>query len=800
MAQMYPDTETSRVIFASRAEEAFYEACRKHLGDAWVVYYSRTLSTIDRDSGMKDNEIDFVLYHRKYGVVVIEVKGGRIRHSARSGKFYSINRYGESFEIKDPFQQALVWKSRFWRELRNRHIKLPVSHAVAFPSVHEDEIEGSAAITPEIVIGRKKMASLASAMKNLVTTVQPAHHMDFEDVGEALHEILWGKDFTSKLFLKDYLDAHDMRVKDVEVIQETLVQPIAASARLAVEGEAGTGKTMVALLLARHFRSAGKRVLLLSSNRLLNEYLKSEVGSEVEVKTYIEFGEDFGVHLLNPAAGYEGKREDWSQLEAPERLMQAIDESETRYDVLLCDEGQDVQPFWWEAIETVLGDEDSHFIIFFDRSQGVFGAGGAEHGFIPEKVLPIAPPYFPLVYNYRTTREIAAFARSFRTGTQVMQSHCGRLGYIPELIVYDDAADCRARLGRLFRKLFREEGVSPDDVTLLSARNPKTPESVLKPTDLIARYGLRHLSGDKLHAPHTKMDQKVDLSTISGFKGLETPIAVLLNLSEYNLPLDNPIMASLVYVACTRAKHMLYVMVQKDDPKRAAFEKALRDIHTTGAMVLEGSDANYEFIGTVSHYNPERVGWLDVSDPAFEKNSIMFFPHDVKAANIDVIRRGDHIRFRPQAEGHATVATDLKFVDKSALHHEPDKVKDKPASENAKKSEAKVKAESAPKPAQVERKDATGSSPVLAVDAEKPVPKKKPKHVPARAKAKEDKAATKTDDAKPVADNKAAKVEQEHRLTKHDSSVSAPAPAPAGAGKSTLSLKNKDKGNITKGE
>ena len=661
MALMYPDTSSARVIFASRAEEAFYEACRDSLSDAWTVYYSRTLSTVDRDSGLKDNEIDFVLYHRQYGVLVIEVKGGRIRHNAQNGKFYSINRYGETFKIKDPFQQALVWKSRFWRVLRNRNIKVPVSHAVAFPSVHESEIEESAAIVPAIVIGRQKMASLASALKNLVTHVQPKHHLKFDDVTGDLHDVLWGKDFTSKLFLKDYLTSHDLRVKDVEVIQETLVQPIAASPRLAIEGEAGTGKTLVALLLARHFRGQGKRVLMLSSNRLLNQYLKSEAGSGVEVKTYIELGEGFGVHLLNPHPDFEGSRDDWSQYEAPDRLIKAITASEQRYDVLLCDEAQDVQPFWWEAVEAVLATEDSRFLIFFDRSQGIFGAGGSEKGFVPEEVLPFAPPYFPLVYNYRTTREIASFSRSFRTGSQIIQSHCGRLGYIPELVVYDDAQDCRGKLGRLFRKLFREEDVSTSDVTLLSARNPKTAESVVKPSDIIARYGLRLLSADHAQSSNTgAASNKVDLSTIGGFKGLETPIAILLNLSEYNLSLDNPIMSSLVYVACTRAKHMLYIMVQKDDPKRAAFEAALKTIKNTGGMVLEGSDANFEFVGSVSHYNPDRVGWLSVNDPAFEKSTIMFFPHDVRAAGLDGLKTGDNLRFRPRVEGHSTIAADLK--------------------------------------------------------------------------------------------------------------------------------------------
>ncbi|MFA9421590.1 MAG: NERD domain-containing protein, partial [Gammaproteobacteria bacterium] len=673
MALMYPDTNITRVIFASSAEETFYEACRNSLSDAWIVYYSRTLSTVDRDSGMKDNEIDFVLYHPAYGVLVIEIKGGRIRHDTQSGKFYSINRYDETFEIKDPFQQALVWKSRFWRVLRNRNIKVPVSHAVAFPSVHESEIEESAAITPAIVIGRQKIASLASTLKNLVTHVQAARHLNFEDVAVELHDILWGKDFTSKLFLKDYLTSHDLRVKDVEVIQETLVQPIAASPRLAIEGEAGTGKTLVAILLARHFRSQGKRVLILSSNRLLNEYLKSEAGSEVEVKTYIELGESFAVHLLNPPPNFEGKREDWSQYEAPDRLIKAIAASERRYDVLLCDEAQDVQPFWWDGIEKVLADDDSRFLVFFDRSQGIFGAGGSEQGFVPEDVLPIAQPYFPLVYNYRTTREIATFSRNFRTGSKVMQSHCGRLGYMPEIIVYDDAQDCRGKLGRLFRKLFREEEVSTEDVTILSARNPKTAESVLKPTDVIARYKMRLLSTNRSQSSAAGVTRanSVDMTTISGFKGLETPIAILLNVSEYRLPIDNPIMSSLIYVACTRAKHMLYIMVQKDDPKRAVFEAALKNIKNTGGMVLEGSDANFEFAGTVSHYNPDRLGWLTVNDPAFEKSTIMFFPHDVKAAGLDGLKTGDNLRFRPRVEGHSSIATDLKLL---KLEQKPEEV------------------------------------------------------------------------------------------------------------------------------
>ncbi len=661
MAQIFPDTDRTRVIFSSRAEEAFYNACKEGLSKGWRVYYSRTLSTIEVGAGMRDNEIDFVLYHPRFGVIVVEVKGGRIKHDTTTGHFYSINRHDETFKIKDPFQQALVWKARFVRVLRKKNIRVPVTHVVALPSVREDDLPESAALVPEIVIGRQRLTALDASLKRIVSRSQPEEYMEFPDVSEALHGLLWGRDFTTKLFLKDYLDSNDLRVKDIEVVQETLVQPIASSPRLAVEGEAGTGKTMIALLLARHFRNDGARVLLLSSNQLLNEYLKHEAGEGIDVRTYDELASAFGVKLLKPPTDYKGAQEDWVQYEAPERLRQAIEASNIRYDVLLCDEAQDVQPFWWEAIESVL-DTDNRFFIFFDRSQGVFGSGGSDRSFVPEDVMPIKPPYFPLVYNYRTTREIATFARAFRTGSSVLQSHCGRLGYLPELVVYDDKQDARGKLARLFRKLFREEGLSPNDVTLLSARKPSADESIVLPDDNIARYPVRVLTPEQGKDNKAKVENRVNLSTISSFKGLETSVGILLNVSEYRLPIENPIMASLIYVACTRAKHMLYILVQKDDPKRKAFEEALKQIKTTGAMVMEGSDANFEFVGTVTYYKPQRLGWLSVNDPSFQMSSIMFFPYDVAEAGISKIRSGMKLRFRPRVEGPTTIATDLKLV------------------------------------------------------------------------------------------------------------------------------------------
>lgn len=681
MARLLPDSDKTRVVFASQAEEQFYAQCRTTLGADWRVWYSRTLSTLEGDDGLKDNEIDFVCYHPKYGVVVVEVKGGRIRFDPGTQSYFSINRHGESFAIKDPFAQALQWKSRFLRFLKRHNVRVPVSHAVAFPSAQEDEFPETASNAHAIIIGRQRMRDLEATLTKIVRDCQPAQYLDFEDVSAALERLLVGQQFTTRLYLRDYLDRHDHRLRDIESIHETLITPIASSRRLGIEGEAGTGKTLLALMLARHFcNEHGKSVLLLGSNALLNLLLLRDLGPGIDVQTYPELAQSFGINLLIPPEEYQGSREDWVQYEAPDRLKKSILASPRRYQVLICDEAQDVQPFWWEAFESLLdrpsqiavdgesasvdaADDSSRFYVFFDPGQGVFGSGGDAQ--FARDALPIPAPYFPLVHNYRTTREIATFARSFRKSDGVLRSHCGRLGYIPELVVYKDAAEARHLLAGLMQKLTRTEGLKSEEITLLSARNPSARESVLYQTDKLDQFALHRYQNTAKKG--TWRDARppqgsIGVSTVAGFKGLETPVGILLNVSEYHLPVDNPIMASLIYVACTRARHMLYIFVQADDPKRLAFERALGAIKQTGSMVVDGSQADFEFSGRVIHYNPERLGLLAVDDPGFSQGNVMFFPSDVERAKIAELKPGTRLKFRPRVEGHITIASDLALV------------------------------------------------------------------------------------------------------------------------------------------
>lgn len=649
MAILIPDISKSKVVFPSSAEEQFYHAAAHQLSNEWRVYYSCILSTIESGSGLQEAEIDFVLWHPSTGFIVIEVKGGRIEFD--NGDFYSINRSGEKFRIQNPFFQAQVWKNRFYRFLKRENMRMPVSHAVCLPHVDENDLPVTAGIEKTLVIGRNKFEDLESTLFEIVRRSHQEKYLRFRGPdAEVLDRLVHGGVYASRKYLRQYIDHHDLRVRDIESIHESLVTPVTSATRLGVEGEAGTGKTMLAAILARKYRDEGTKVLFVSSNPTLNDFLKADIGRGVDLVTYSELASSFGVELLRVPSGYQGKLEDWIQLDGPDKLKQAIISSARRYDVILCDEAQDVQPFWWEALEKLLAHpETSRFYLFFDRSQGVFGSGGGDTLFVPEQVLPVAPPYFPLVHNYRTTREISSFARSFRTGSQVLQSHSARTGYGPQLVLYKDRHDARKKLAGLLSELRDREQVDPDEIGIISARNPKSPDSILAFDD------------DLKNESFERVMNGIRVATVAGFKGLETKVAVLVNFSEHKMELSNPIMSSMMYVAATRARHMLVILLQENDSKVAVVKAALENIINANApLTIERHEDVFESEGIVTFFDPDRLGSLTIDDGDFGRRNFMFFPHDLVKAGLAGVTVGTRLLFRPRQVGDLVVAADLR--------------------------------------------------------------------------------------------------------------------------------------------
>ena len=148
--------------------------------------------------------------------------------------------------------------------------------------------------------------------------------------------------------------------------------------RVAVQGAAGTGKTVLAVEEARHCARAGMRTLYTCFNRPLAGHVRDRV-SGIEGLEVFNFHE-LCVRFSGMAGPDPGKVPDdllFSKV-YPEILVQALELfPELRYDAIIIDEGQDFEPLWWSAIDLALNPAGPGVLrVFFDSNQRVYSASG----------------------------------------------------------------------------------------------------------------------------------------------------------------------------------------------------------------------------------------------------------------------------------------------------------------------------------------------------------------------------------------------------------------------------------------
>ena len=134
MARMYPDHLDERT--QSQAERTLYAAFCEQLDDAYVVFHHVGWVAQDRRKHPHDGEADFVIAHPDRGVLVVEVKGGTIRHDGKAGRWTTTSASGVTDSSADPVEQAKDSKYVLLDRLKlalGRYIV--VGHAVAFPDV-----------------------------------------------------------------------------------------------------------------------------------------------------------------------------------------------------------------------------------------------------------------------------------------------------------------------------------------------------------------------------------------------------------------------------------------------------------------------------------------------------------------------------------------------------------------------------------------------------------------------------------------------------------------------------------------
>ncbi|MCP4771340.1 MAG: ATP-binding domain-containing protein [Planctomycetes bacterium] len=582
-SQFFPNTPPSS---SSHSELEVFQALQATLASNWTVFSPVHWTHRNSKGKYHDGEADFVLFHPRFGLLVLEVKGGGIEFDPQTGKWFTIpvgeprKRLGRS-----PFTQARSNLYSIIKILRRRtgEYNLPFNwgYGVVFPNVVDlSGLENQHPQAPKGITACANDLAFLGEWCERLGQGWLRHEPDyFGDLGA--HRSLMERDESTPMdsvvdFVREALcpkvslpTAFSLR-KGIEREHEEIIQlsaqqckvlsPLQRNRRLAVRGGAGTGKTLLALHKALSFARQGVPTLLTCFNRVLAESMLSiaKVALKASKDEWVLESDYLKVQTLPDYAakivlGSAGKAEEqdaefWRTL--PETFAAWCDQNdlppELALGAVMLDEGQDFGAAWWKVIPRLLENpEEDYLWVFFDNNQAIYaeGLGDDARAFLP------GAAEVDLNENFRNTREIHAAFQKYNAGEE--QRALGPAGRAPECVKVKDvqeqenAGGVLEAVGQVVKRLVEQDGIAPEKIAVLT---PSRSASVLFVEEL---GGYATQTSGKIQAG------RVVVETIHSFKGQESQVVVL---AEMALAPDDQAVR-LRYVAMSRAVHHLVLVV-----------------------------------------------------------------------------------------------------------------------------------------------------------------------------------------------------------------------------------------------
>ena len=336
-----------------------------------------------------------------------------------------------------------------------------------------------------------------------------------------------------------------------------------ANPRCLFEGAAGTGKTLLAIEFARRASLNGQRVALLCFNKLLSEELKAKTDdTEIHAGTWHGLAND---HILKSSIADDFQNEERQSKEKGDRNYLfdevyptyhelALDELGAQFDVVVMDEAQDVcRNGHFESLNLMLegGLAEGRWAIFGDFTrQALYG-----NRIDPAALLKEYDCHFArarLKRNCRNTRRIAEAtvrASGFEDSPYSFSEEAGLpIEFQPRI----SPQSAKEALETVIERLLKD-GMPINDIVVLAPH--KLEKTSLAGTERILKYPLQDISrGD------TGTETALRFSTAHSFKGLESPVAVLLDFDEFKS--SEP--QSVLYVAMSRARSLLVFLSSQE--------------------------------------------------------------------------------------------------------------------------------------------------------------------------------------------------------------------------------------------
>lgn len=543
MARMYP---ADRPESSSSAELSLYDAFRR-LPDGYRVFHGVRWRRREPGRQLLDErgEVDFAVLHPRFGLLLLEAKGGKIRRDGESGKWYSEDGAGVEHNIDDPFAQVddnlYAMADQLREGVSTRRFFCPVRSGVAFI---QTVVRGPIALHAprSSVIDSTDLADLEAAVERLYGT--PLKEPLSKEAVEAVTDLLSPTVLLTKVGLNARFEEIERARLEPTESQRWLLDHFDRTPRAMVEGCAGSGKTLLALELARRLARSGHEVLYLCFNRRLALWANTAVSDgsfpagRVKVKHFHGLAEEAcaaaGMRLFD--------NQDFPDWEAvPQRMEAALALAPMQFDAVVVDEGQDFRSDWWLIVMSELlrrPDEDPLYV-FFDPNQRIYSQ---------RLELPDQLPVYPLTANLRNTRQIHAEVVRYFQGDTVPRSEG------PDGVEVMRISEPTVKgVQRALDELMNQQKVPSSQVIVLTGRAQE--KSDLKEGRRLGNLGLTW---------HPPKAGEVQVATVQAFKGLEKQVVVLAEV-DHLLRDDGKRLygEALLYIGASRAvNHLVLVGAQ----------------------------------------------------------------------------------------------------------------------------------------------------------------------------------------------------------------------------------------------
>ena len=566
MARIFPNVDLGGI--PNTSERPVFEALRDQLDSKYTIVHSYPWIRSWRDGALSEGEADFVITHPNKGLLILEVKGGTsIRYDDR--KWYRDTKQG-SKEFKDPFSQAqrnMHALLDIIEERSNGHIKkedIVYGYAVVFPHLNYDGML-PAHVNGKMVISHSGLLRMEAAVKSAYEVwTSRSRPIAPEKYSMLINRIIMPEFRLSRPIGVD-VKQYSEKLLELTEVQSRVFTGLHQKNRVLVEGVAGSGKTILAYNRALSFAREGKKILFICYNKELAAWIKQSVEEDPDIERFRHLIDIEHFHGL--AASLAGKanidfrphdgglptKKFWNE-EVPDLMEQAILELESynsfeRFDAIIVDEAQDFCLEWWYVLtQSLLRNPNSALYVFMDPNQSIHGAAR-----LPELDFESE---FELKMNCRNTKRIALGSPSIISLEYEIFSNLP-VGLSIQIDKVNSAMDEKRVLIKTIKKLLKDDDIEPKDIAIIGSKSKN--HGCLFDVDIIDGVNIVTSACD------WRQGDGVLVTTASSFKGLESNIAVLYGLSDF----DNVFSKKDLYVSCTRAMVLLIALVGEGECRDA---------------------------------------------------------------------------------------------------------------------------------------------------------------------------------------------------------------------------------------